>query len=177
MSDKAMNDESIIELIAKSLDEPLSADERAQVNAATENSLALRLAIEGLYEFDALLKRTGMAIPEEGFPARVLLRIEAYERSRTRKQWYFTLGVIFLGFAAAFLWLVLNWSGIVSVGVGLFLGALVLVPLLFLFVITLLQNLGQGPLVVYALGVIILTLLWLRVSGGFQSHRVPHDGE
>lgn len=176
-SNEALNDESIIELIAKSLDEPLSPAEQAQVNTATEKSLALRLVTEGLYEFDALLKRTGMAIPDEGFPARVLLRIEAYERSRTRKQWYFTLGAIFLGFAAAFLWLALNWTGVVSLGVGLVLSALVLVPLLFMVLLALLNNLGQGPLLVYAVGVMLLTLLWLRVSGGLQSPRVPHDGE
>ncbi len=78
------DNERIIELIAQALDEPLNAQEQALVNEAIQNSLPLRVAAEGLREFDALLKRTGMAIPEEGFPARFLARLEAYEKSRTR---------------------------------------------------------------------------------------------
>jgi hypothetical protein len=171
MQDERWNTDTSIELIAKSLDEPLTPAEQAQVDEAMQNSLAIRVAADGLHEFDALLKRTGMAIPEEGFPARVLMRIEAYERSRSRVQWYLTLGVLFLGSCAALLWVGLNWGLLLNASVDWVTDALVLLPLLFAFVVALFHFIGEGPLLVYALGALLLTLLWVRVSGGFSSER------
>lgn len=169
MQDKIPNTEVVIELIAKSLDEPLAADEQAVVEQAMQDSPALRIVADGLMEFDSLLKRTGMAIPDEGFPARVLLRIEAYERARTRTQWYLTLGMIFLGLLAALVWVAVNGSALVQLGVSLVAGSLILMPLLIMVAITLLRLIGQGPLLVLALGALLLTLLWVRASGGFHA--------
>lgn len=166
--------DTIIELIAKSLDEPLSPREQAQVNEAMQNSLAIRLAAEGLREFDALLKRTGMAIPEEGFPARVLARLEAYELRRTRAQWILTLVVIFLGSSGALLWLASNASVIISLAVLLVASTFVLVPLAPAFLAALAQSVGQGPLLIYALAVLILTIVWASVSGGLKPSITPH---
>ena len=160
------DNERIIELIAKSLDEPLDAYEQAQVNQAVQDSLAIRLASEGLREFDSLLKRTGMAIPEEGFPARVIARLEAYEKSRTRRQWLLTLGVIFLGSVAGLAWFALNASWIADTVLFLAANALVLIPFILAFLTALIQYVGQGPLLVYALAVLLLTLIWARASGG-----------
>jgi hypothetical protein len=174
MQDEPQTSDYIIELIAKSLDESLSPAEQAQVNEAMQNSLAIRLVAEGLQEFDALLKRTGMAIPAEGFPFRVLARIEAYERSRTRAQWYLTLGVIFLGSLAALLWGALNWGNLFSASVELVASVLILAPLLLTLFFATVRIVGQGPLLLYALIVLLLTLLWVRVSGGFQSTTVHH---
>lgn len=168
MQNEMQHNEEIIELIAKALDEPLTASEQARVNAATQNSLAIRIAAEGLREFDSLLKRTGMAIPAEGFPARVLARLEAYEKRRTRTQWLLTLAVIFLGSFAALGWLVFNWSVIVNAAVFLTASAFVLVPVAFTFLFALARFIGQGPLLLYALLVLVLTLGWARVSGGFN---------
>lgn len=163
------DNERIIELIAKSLDEPLNAQEQALVNEAMQNSLAIRVAAEGLKEFDGLLKRTGMAIPEEGFPLRVLARLEAYELRRTRLQWLFTVGVIFLGSVAALGWFALNAGAIASAGLFVLANGLVLIPFLFAILIAVVQYMGNGPLLVYALGVMLLTLIWARVSGGLSS--------
>lgn len=174
MQDENINTDIIIELIAKSLDETLTPSEQAQVDEAVQASIALRMVADGLQEFDALLKRTGMAIPEEGFPARVIMRIEAYEKSRTRTQWYLTLGMIFAGMLAALLWLVMNWGALMHLGVSLFTGALVLVPLAFALLLTLLKFVGQGPLVVYALVALVLTLAWVGVSGGFRADTAQH---
>lgn len=160
------DNERIIELIAKSLDEPLDALEQAQVNQAMQDSLAIRLASEGLREFDSLLKRTGMAIPEEGFPARVIARLEAYEKSRSRTQWLLTLGVLFLGSLGGLVWFALNASWIANTVLFLAANALVLIPLLPAFLGALLQYIGQGPLLIYALVVLLLTVIWARVSGG-----------
>jgi hypothetical protein len=174
MQDKLSNTETVIELIAKSLDEPLAADEQAIVAQAMQDSPALRIVADGLLEFDSLLKRTGMAIPDEGFPARVLLRIEAYERTRTRRQWYLTLGMIFLGLLAALGWFALNSGALFQFGVTLVAGSLVLIPLLLIFVVALLHWIGQGPLLVFALGALLLTLLWVRASGGFHADVEHH---
>lgn len=169
MQDEPGTNEYLIELIAKSLDEPLLPDEQQVVEQAMQESLALRVVADSLQEFDALLKRTGMVIPEEGFPARVLLRIEAYEKSRTRTQWYFTLGVIFLGLLAALLWVILNWSALLDLGISLLASAIVFVPLLLTLFITLVRAIGDGPVLLYAFATLLLTLLWVRVSGGFQA--------
>jgi len=168
------NTDTIIELIAKSLDEPLSPREQAQVNEAMQSSLAIRLAAEGLREFDALLKRTGMAIPEEGFPARVLARLEAYELRRTRAQWVLTLGVIFLGSLGALLWLVSNAGAVLSTAIFLVSGSFILVPFAIAFLSALGRFIGQGPLLIYALAVLTLTVIWAGVSGGFKPYVTPH---
>jgi hypothetical protein len=168
MQDEPGMNEYIIELIAKSLDEPLLPDEQRVVDQAMQESLALRVVSDSLQEFDALMKRTGMVIPEEGFPARVLLRIEAYEKSRTRTQWYFTLGVIALGSLAAVLFVVLNWSTLIDASIGLLTSAIVLVPMLLTLAIVLVRVIGEGPILLYAFATLLLTLLWVRVSGGFQ---------
>jgi hypothetical protein len=160
------DNERIIELIAKSLDEPLDVHEQAQVNQAMQDSLAIRLASEGLREFDSLLKRTGMAIPEEGFPARVIARLEAYEKSRTRRQWLLTVGVIFLGSVAGLAWFVLNAGWIADTVLFFAANAFVLIPFTLAFVSALLQYIGQGPLLIYALLVLLITIIWARVSGG-----------
>lgn len=174
MQDKLSNTETVIELIAKSLDEPLAADEQAIVEQAMQDSPALRIVADGLLEFDSLLKRTGMAIPDEGFPARVILRIEAYERTRTRRQWYLTLGMILLGLLAALGWLALNSGALFQLGVTLFAGSLVFIPLLLIFAVAFLHWIGQGPLLVFALGALLLTLLWVRASGGFHADVEHH---
>jgi hypothetical protein len=173
-SNDSRDTDTVIELIARSLDEALSPQEQAQVNEAMQNSLAIRLAAEGLREFDALLKRTGMAIPEEGFPARVLARLEAYELRRTRAQWILTLAVIFLGSLGALLWLVSNGGVVVSLSVLLVSGAFVFIPLSLAFLFALGQFIGQGPLLLYAISVLVLTVLWARVSGGFKPSITPH---
>lgn len=162
------DNERIIELIAKSLDEPLSASEQAQVDAAMQNSLAIRIAADGLREFDALLKRTGMAIPEAGFPLRVLARLERHEKRRNRSQWLFTLGILFLGSLAALVWLVFNGPAMLNTVTFVATSAFLFAPLLFAFLFALVQFIGQGPLLVYALIVLVLTLLWARVSGGLN---------
>lgn len=174
MQDKLSNTETIIELIAKSLEEPLAADEQAVVDQAMQDSPALRIVAGGLLEFDSLLKRTGMAMPDEGFPARVLLRIEAYERTRTRRQWYLTLGMIFLGLLAALLWVALNGSAMIQLGVSIIAGSLLLVPLLIVVAIAVVHAMGQGPLLLFALGALLLTLLWVRASGGFHADVKHH---
>lgn len=163
------DNEQIIELIAKSLDEPLAANELRQVEEAMQNSVAIRLAAEGLREFDGLLKRTGMALPSEGFPARVIARLEAYELRRTRTQWLLTLGMIFLGSLAALVWLVLDGGAIVGNLAVLAADLAVWVPLSFAFLFTLVGYMGQGPLLVYALVVLTLTVVWARVTGGLTS--------
>lgn len=165
------DDERIIELIAKALDEPLTASEQAEVDQAIQNSLALRVAADGLHEFDALLKRTGMALPDEGFPARFLLRLEAYERSRTRTQWLLTLGIIFLGSLAALAWLALNWNIFLDAIIFLAASLLLFIPLGLAILFTLVQAIGTGPLLIYALIVLALTLLWARVSGNWNPTR------
>jgi hypothetical protein len=162
------DNERIIELIAKALDEPLTAQEQAQVDEAMQNSLAIRIAADGLREFDALLKRTGMAIPDEGFPLRVLARLEIHEKRRNRLQWILTLGVLFLGSFAALVWLVLNWSVFINTIILVAASLLLLVPFAFAFLFALVQFIGQGPLLLYALIVLLLTLLWARVSGGLN---------
>lgn len=166
--------DTIIELIAKSLDEPLSPQEQAQVNEAMQTSLAIRLAAEGLREFDALLKRTGMAIPEEGFPARVIARLEAYELRRTRSQWLLTLGVIFLGSLGALLWLASNAGAVLSTAIFLVSGSFVLVPLAVAFLSALGRYIGQGPLLIYALSVLTLTVIWAGATGGLKPSVKPH---
>jgi len=168
MSDET-NQAYVIELIARALDEPLTPAEQRVVDAAMQNSLAIRIAAEGLQEFDALLKRTGMAIPDEGFPLRVLLRLEARERSQNRAQWALTLGMIFLGLLAALAWVVLNGGALLDTGLTLVGSALVLAPLSFAVLFALVRLLGQGPLLLYAFAALLLTLLWARVSGGWQS--------
>ena len=161
------DNERIIELIAKSLDESLTPQEQALVNEAMQNSLAIRVAAEGLKEFDGLLKRTGMAIPEEGFPLRVLARLEAYELRRTRLQWLFTVAVIFLGLFAALVWFALNAGAIASAGLLLVANGLVFIPFLFAVAIAVLNYMGNGPLLIFAVGVLAFTLVWARVSGGW----------
>lgn len=162
------DNERIIELIAKALDEPLTAPEQAQVNQAMQESLAIRIAAEGLREFDSLLKRTGMAIPEEGFPARVLARLEAFEKRRNRTQWLLTLGVLFLGSLAALVWFALNGSAILATLIFAVNNALFLIPLGLAFLFALVQFVGQGPLLVSALIVLMLTLLWARASDNLR---------
>ncbi|HZQ04976.1 MAG TPA: hypothetical protein VFD70_00235 [Anaerolineae bacterium] len=159
-----MQDERIIELIAKPLDEPLTPSEQAEVNEALQKSLALRVAAEGLHEFDALLKRTGMAIPDDGFPARVLARLEIYERQRNRVQWLLTLGILFLGSLVAVVWFLSSFSAIIE-NIAQELSTLAdALPVLYdsLFILT--ATLGRGPLLLYALIVLVLTLIWARVS-------------
>jgi hypothetical protein len=162
------DNERIIELIAKSLDEPLAASEQAEVQEAMQNSLAVRLAAEGLREFDALLRRTGMALPEEGFPARVIARLEAYEKRRTRAQWLLTLAILFLGSLAALAWLVLNASALVASLPGLAADMPRWLELGFTFLFAVVQYAGQGPLLIYALVVLVLTMVWAQVSGGLN---------
>ncbi len=174
MPAESWNNETVIELFAKALDEPLTADEQAIVTQAMQESPALRLVADGLLEFDSLLKRVGMAIPDEGFPARVLLRIEAYERARTRRQWYLTLGMIFLGLFAALVWFALNWSALIQLGIGIGAGLLILVPLALLFALATLRILGETPLLVFALIALALTLVWARASGGFYANVEHH---
>lgn len=173
MQDELRSLDVIIELIAKGLDEPLSPAEQAQVNQAMQNSIAIRLAAEGLYEFDGLLKRTGMAIPNEGLPARVLARIEAYERRRTRAEWLLTLGILFLGLVSAAAWVVLDFSEIVRGAAGAVSFLVLIVPLLYNTLRVLLESGGRIPLLAYALLVLVLTAVWVRASGGAAPARSP----
>ncbi len=171
MQDPSKQNEYILELIAKSLDEPLTAREQQQVEQAMRESLALQLVAQTLYEFDALLRRTGMAIPDEGFPARVLARLELYEKRRSRLEWLITLGLIFLGLLAAVVWLAIDLPLFVHSAVQWIQALAVLVPvsLHVLFVLT--AAVGSGTLVVYAIFVLVLMLFWARVSGAFV--RIP----
>lgn len=161
----------IIELIAKSLDEPLTAPEQAQVEQAVQESLALRIAADGLREFDALLRRTGMAIPEEGFPARFLLRLEMYEKRRTRTEWLFTLGILFLGSFAAAFWLVFNWAAVINTLLFVIDSLLILTPLLLAVLFAIATRVGQESLLLYAIVVLMVTVLWARASGGMHQVR------
>lgn len=162
-----MQDERIIELIAKSLDEPLTASEQTEVNYALQNSVALRLTAEGLHEFDGLLKRTHMVIPMEGFPLRVLARLEAYERQRRRIEWLFTLGVLFLGSLAASLWVIFNFDALLEGSAQFFTTLLAVLPVLFNVLFILSDSIGRGPLLLYALVVLGLTWTLGRASGGW----------
>lgn len=168
------DNDRIIELIAKGLDEPLNAQEQQQVNEAMQNSLAIRLAADGLREFDLLLKRTGMAIPEEGFPARVLARLERYEKRRTRLQWLLTLAIFFLGSLAVLGWLVFNWTVLLNTlfFVGTSASFMILFVLTFLFAVA--RFVGQGPLLIYAVFALALTVLWARVSGSWTLSTINH---
>lgn len=167
-----MQDERIIELIAKGLDEPLSPPEQAEVNLALQNSVALRITADGLHEFDALLKRTHMAIPSDGFPLRVLARLEAYEHSRRRIEWLFTLGILFLGSLAGSLWVIFNFDMLVENLAQLLTIVLAVLPVLFNALFVLSNALGQGPLLLYALSVLVLTWVWGRASGGWAHARI-----
>jgi hypothetical protein len=169
MQDELQQEDEIIELIAKAFDEPLTPAEQAQVDAAMQESIAIRLASQGLQEFDALLKRTGMAIPDEGFPLRFLARLDAYERRRARLQWALTLLVLFLGLSAALYWFGTNWSAVVNTLFFAAASGILLVPLGFAFLFALVTYLGTGPILLYALVVLLLTLLWARVSGGWNA--------
>jgi hypothetical protein len=160
-----MQDDRVIELIAKSLDEPLNPVEQDELDAAMEASVALRLTAEGLREFDALLRRTGMAIPADGFPARVLARIEAYEKRRSREEWLLTLGVIFLGLLAAIVWLSFNYSTLLASAAQTVTTLLAVLPVWFGSALVLGNYLGSGPLLVYALIVLALTVVWARLNG------------
>lgn len=166
------DNDRIIELIAKGLDEPLNSHEQAEVNQAMQNSLAIRLAAEGLREFDVLLRRTGMAIPEEGFPARVIARLEAYEKRRTRIQWLLTVGVLFLGSFAALAWLVFNWALLLNTFFFVAASALFLILMALTFALALAQSLGQTTLVLYAILVLALTVVWARVSGSWNPSHI-----
>lgn len=166
-----LDNERIIELIAKSIDETLDPQEQAEVEAAMQNSLAIRVAADGLREFDALLKRTGMVLPDEGFPLRVLARLEAYEKHRFRLQWLLTLALFFLGSFAALAWLSANGESLVNTAINLLRMFVLLVPLAFVFLFALIQFIGQGPLLLYALIVLALTVLWARVSGSWTPSR------
>jgi len=168
------DNDRIIELIAKALDEPLNAHEQAEVSEAMQNSLAIRIAAEGLREFDTLLKRTGMVMPAEGFPARVISRLEAYEKRRTRTQWLLTVGVVFLGSLAALGWLVFNWAAMLDTLFFLAASALFLILMALTFLFALVQSIGQGPLLVYALFVLALTVVWARVSGSWNPSITDH---
>jgi hypothetical protein len=167
-----MQDERTIELIAKSLDEPLTPSEQEKVNLALQNSVALRITADGLHEFDALLKRTHMAIPSDGFPLRVLARLEAYEHHRRRIEWLLTLGILFLGSLAASLWVIFNFDMLVETIAQLLTTLLAVVPILFnaLFILT--NAIGNGPLLLYALIVLALTWIWGRASGGWAQARI-----
>lgn len=160
-----MHDERVIELLARSLDEPLSIAEQAEVERALANSIALRLAAEGLREFDALLKRTGMAIPAEGFPARVLARIESYERRRTRIEWFVTLLLLFLAGLAAVGWAAVNYRFILDAVADSLTAVTLILPVWINSFFTLLESTSRAELVVYALLVFALTWIWARVSG------------
>jgi hypothetical protein len=161
-----MQDERIIELIAKSLDEPLSPGEQAEVNQAMQNSLAVRLTADSLREFDGLLKRTHMAIPTEGFPARVLARLEVYERHRARAQWLITVALIFLGSLAAIGWLIANYSGLLETIAQIATTLITVVPVWFNALRVLMSSLDTTVLLAYALLAVLLTALWARASGG-----------
>ncbi|MCC7161301.1 MAG: hypothetical protein IT331_02315 [Anaerolineae bacterium] len=167
------DNERIIELIAKSIDEPLTAPEQALVDAAMQNSLAIRVAADGLREFDALLKRTGMVLPDEGFPLRVLARVEAYEKHRSRIQWLLTLLLFFLGSFAALFWFLANAGALVNTAIELVSALVLVIPLAIVFLFALIQFVGHGPLLLYALIVLALTVLWARVSGSWvPSHNI-----
>ncbi len=106
----------------------------------------------------------GMAIPDDGFPARVLARLELYERQRNRAQWLLTLGLLFLGSLVAVVWFLSNFSAIIE-NIAQEISTLAdALPVLYdsLFILT--DTIGRGPLLVYALLVLGLTLLWSRVS-------------
>ncbi len=168
------DNERIIELIAKGLDEPLDPEEQALVDDAMQNSLAIRLAADGLREFDNLLRRTGMVLPDEDFPLRVLARVERYEAHRNRLQWYITLGIFFLGLLAASAWFALDGGSILSTTVLLISSATLIIPLAVAFLFALAQFIGHGPLLIYALLVLILTILWARVSGNWNPAPAKH---
>jgi hypothetical protein len=117
-----------------------------------------------------------MAIPEEGFPARVLMRLEAHEKRQTRTQWLITLATLFLGSLAALVWLGFNWNFLVDVAVFFTDGIFVLTTLVFAFLSALVRFVGQGPLLIYAAIVLVMTVLWARLSGGFHSPTMYQQG-
>lgn len=156
----------VVELIARSLDEPLSPSERARVKTHLQECITCRLASDGLYEFDALMKRTHMALPDEGFALRVLYRIDAYEKHRSRREWLLTLLILFLGAVVSAGWLVMNLSQLLN-GLGaLFTDLVSIVPVWLNALLVLMRYLGAGPLLVYALIVLALIYVWTRASGG-----------
>jgi predicted anti-sigma-YlaC factor YlaD len=154
-------------LIARSLDEPLSPREQARVEAHLQECLTCRIASDGLLEFDALLKRTAMVIPEAGFPLRVLARLDRYERRRTRVQWLITLGLLFLGALAALAWLILNLGGVFDALASLVHALEVILPAWFNAVLDWSAYGGRVPLFIYACLALVLTVVWARVVGGF----------
>jgi hypothetical protein len=168
------DNERIIELIAKGLDEPLDPQEQALVDSAMENSFAIRVAADGLREFDNLLKRTGMVLPDEGFPLRVIQRLELYEAHRNRLQWYITLGIFFLGLLAASLWVAVDGSNLLATILDLVSNAVTYIPLTLAFLVSLARYMGQGPLLLYAFLVLALTIIWARLSGNWNPIPTKH---
>lgn len=174
MQDESVQNEYVIELIAKSLDEPLSPAEQQVVERATHDSLALAIVADSLREFDALLRRTGMAIPDEGFPGRVLARLELYERRRTRTEWLLTLGLILVGSLLGVLWVVLDFGNIVDGLVQSLATAAVLLPLAYSALLILTRAAGRDVMLIYALLVLVLMLIWARASGASVPARVKN---
>jgi hypothetical protein len=164
----------VVELIARSLDEPLTPAERAQVNQHLDACITCRIAADALREFDSLLTRTRMVRPPEGFPLRVLDRIALYERRQHRIQWILTLLLIFLGSVLASVWVVTNLGAVLNtLGVLVFtVQSAVPVWLEALFVVA--RAAGQGGLFASAVLVLVLTIVIARLAGDFAPLAV-HD--
>lgn len=159
----------VVELVARSLDERLSPDEQKQVNAHLRVCLTCQIASDALREFDLLLKRTGLEMPEDGFALRVLARIEAYERRRTRLEVLLTLLLLFLGSLVLTVWVILEFARIAA-GVGATLAGLVaFLPVIINTTIVLAVNMGDAALLAYALLALGIVYLWARVSGGMTA--------
>lgn len=167
MSDAEPN-AHVVALIAKSLDELLTPSELAQVNDHLRTCVTCRIACDGLYEFDALLKRTTMAMPDEGFALRVLARIHAYETRRDRLQWLITLLLVFFGLLFAGAWGIANFVPLLDSVGSLLITLESVVPVWFNALLVVTASVGQGLLLIYALVALALTYVWTRVSGDFS---------
>lgn len=156
----------VVELIARSLDEPLTTAERARVAAHLRECITCRIASDGLYEFDALMKRTHMAIPDDGFALRVLTRIETYERRRSRWEWLLTLLLLLIGSVAAASWLVINLAAVLNSISALATNFIAIAPVWLNALFVLARSMGGAPLLIYSMIVLALIYLWTRASGG-----------
>ncbi len=128
----------------------------------------------------AQFRHATMVSPAPGFTIRVMARIEARERARARRQAIVGAGLLFLatGVVSALLaGLLLSVLGIVLMNPDVFIATLVsLTPLvdfvttiaeaLWIAVGVLAENISAAQMLTFALGVLALTLLWVRVVTG-----------
>ncbi len=135
---------------------------------------------------EQMSRHVTMVTPAPGFTMRVMARIQERERQAARRRALVGAGLLALagvapfvlvGIGLASLWIVLSsapdWltSGIVAVSPALDLVGTILTALWLAG--GAIVSLGSAQIVVYALVVLALTLLWVRVAGGsFQL--APH---